>query len=145
MTTGELRALVVEDETLTREELADMLSGLGEIGSVRAADSGEAAVRLLGTEPFDAVFLDISMPGLDGMEVARVLNMLSDPPAIVFVTASETHAVEAFGIGAADYLLKPILRESAGHPLAEVTEIGQQPDRRSPFTAHSRHLPNSVD
>ena len=121
--TGTLSALVVEDETFTRQELAEMLAELPEIGRVSQADSGEAAVRLLGTESFDAVFLDICMPGLDGMEVARVLHMLSDPPAIVFVTASERHAVEAFGIGAADYLLKPIRPERLAEAAARVRAL----------------------
>ncbi|WP_129841005.1 LytTR family DNA-binding domain-containing protein [Streptomyces sp. RFCAC02] len=115
-----LRVLVVEDETVTRQELARMLAALPETGPVREADGGEAAVRLLGTGSFDAVFLDISMPGLDGMAVARVLRMLSAPPAIVFVTASERHAVEAFGIGAADYLLKPVRAERLAEAVARV-------------------------
>ncbi|GAA1915631.1 LytTR family DNA-binding domain-containing protein [Streptomyces sodiiphilus] len=125
----ELKALVVEDETLTREELADLLERMPEIGSVAEADSGEAAVRMLGTETFDVVFLDISMPGLDGMEVARVLGMLSEPPAIVFVTASETHAVEAFGIGAADYLLKPVRPERLADSVARVRAARRPADR----------------
>lgn len=127
-----LHALVVEDETFTREELAEMLAELPEIGRVTQADSGEAAVRLLGTETFDAVFLDISMPGLDGMEVARVLHMLSDPPAIVFVTASERHAVEAFGIGAADYLLKPIRPERLAEAAARVRALRRTPAAAGP-------------
>lgn len=122
-----LRALVVEDEAITREELAGMLGELPEIRGVRKADSGEAAVRLLGTEGFDAVFLDISMPGLDGMEVARVLQMLSEPPAIVFVTASEAHAVDAFGIGAADYLLKPVRPERLAEAAARVAALRRPP------------------
>jgi DNA-binding LytR/AlgR family response regulator len=121
--TARLRALVVEDEASTREELAAMLDGLPEVGDVGEAESGEAAVRQLGTETFDAVFLDISMPGLDGMEVARVLSMLSEPPAIVFVTASEHHAVEAFGIGAADYLLKPVRPERLAEAVTRVRAL----------------------
>ncbi|WP_258036963.1 MULTISPECIES: LytTR family DNA-binding domain-containing protein [unclassified Streptomyces] len=122
-----MRALVVEDEIFTRQELAEMLAELPEIGSVSQAESGEAAVRVLGTETFDAVFLDISMPGLDGMEVARVLHMLSERPAIVFVTASERHAVEAFGIGAADYLLKPIRPERLAEAAARVRALRRPP------------------
>lgn len=121
-TTG--RALVIEDEPSTRDELVGLLSEFPRFDEVAAADSGEAAVRLLGTTSFDAVFLDISMPGLGGMEVARVVSMLSAPPAIVFVTASESHAIEAFGIGAVDYLLKPVRPER----LAEsVSRIGGAP------------------
>ncbi|WP_236670641.1 LytTR family DNA-binding domain-containing protein [Streptomyces sp. 7-21] len=118
-----LRALVVEDEASTRQELASLLAAMPEIATVREADSGESAVRLLGTETFDAAFLDISMPGLDGMELARLLAVLSSPPAIVFVTASESHAVEAFGIGAADYLLKPLRPERLAEAVSRVLAL----------------------
>ncbi|WP_268987349.1 LytR/AlgR family response regulator transcription factor [Streptomyces radicis] len=146
-----LRALVVEDEASTREELADMLAAFPEIHAVTEAEGGEDAMRLLGTETFDAVFLDISMPGLDGMAVARVLSMLSAPPSIVFVTASEHHAVEAFGIGATDYLLKPIRHErlaeavsragaqrrpSAGPPPADELSVVQIESGRHTLFVH---------
>ncbi|MFI7276206.1 LytR/AlgR family response regulator transcription factor [Streptomyces sp. NPDC049879] len=119
-----LRVLVVEDEASTRQELARMLACLPEAPDVREADGGEAAVRLLGTGTFDAVFLDVSMPGLDGMAVARVLRMLSRPPAIVFVTASERHAAEAGGLGATDYLLKPVRPERLAEAVARVAAPG---------------------
>jgi DNA-binding LytR/AlgR family response regulator len=122
-----LRLLVVEDETSTRRELAAMLAALPEVGPVDQADGGEAAVRLLGTGSYDAVFLDITMPGLDGMALARVVSQLSAPPAIVFVTASEHHAVEAFGIGAADYLLKPVRPERLAEAVARVRRPPRPP------------------
>ncbi|GAB3667078.1 LytR/AlgR family response regulator transcription factor [Streptomyces sparsus] len=115
-----LHVLVVEDEPFTREELTEFLTDIPEIAEVQAAESGEAAVKLLGSTAFDAVFLDISMPGLNGMDVARVISMLSVPPAIVFVTASESHAIEAFGIGAVDYLLKPIRPERLVESVARI-------------------------
>ncbi|MDT0308588.1 LytTR family DNA-binding domain-containing protein [Streptomyces sp. DSM 44917] len=113
-----LRVLVVEDEAATRQELVRMLGESPDVAGVTEADGGEAAVRLLGSAAFDAVFLDITMPGLDGMALARVLGQLSGPPAIVFVTASEQHAVEAFGVGAADYLLKPVRAERLAEAVA---------------------------
>lgn len=115
-----LRVLVVEDEQHTRTELAELLGDLPEIGEVSTADSGESAVRLLGGGSFDAVFLDISMPGLTGMDVARLTGMLSAPPAVVFVTASESHAIDAFGIGAVDYLLKPVRPERLAESVARI-------------------------
>jgi DNA-binding LytR/AlgR family response regulator len=119
-----LRLLVVEDEPSTRTELATQLADLPSVGDVVCAAGGDEAVRLLGGGTFDAVFLDIAMPGLNGMDVARILKRLSDPPAIVFVTAYDNHAVEAFGLGAADYLLKPFRPER----LAEaVARIGRRP------------------
>ncbi|MGH8793591.1 MAG: LytR/AlgR family response regulator transcription factor [Stackebrandtia sp.] len=118
-----LHVLVVEDETSARQELACLLGEISDVGDVDAADSGEAAVRLLGASEFDAVFIDIAMPGLDGMDVARVLSQLSCPPAIVFVTASDAHAVEAFGLGAVDYLLKPIRPERLAEAIGRITRL----------------------
>lgn len=127
-----LRVLVVEDEPHTRLELTEMLGDLPEIGEVSSADSGESAVRLLGGGSFDAVFLDISMSGLDGMDVARVISMLSAPPAIVFVTASESHAIEAFGIGAVDYLLKPVRPERLVDTVARLARLTRTGDGAAP-------------
>lgn len=127
-----LRVLVVEDEQHTRAELTELLGDLPEIAEVTAADSGESAVRLLGGGSFDAVFLDISMPGLTGMDVARVTSMLSTPPAIVFVTASESHAIEAFGIGAVDYLLKPVRPERLAESVVRIARRGRGAVSASP-------------
>ncbi|THV27257.1 LytR/AlgR family response regulator transcription factor [Glycomyces paridis] len=115
-----LRLLVVEDEPSTRAELAGQLAELPSVGEVRCAAGGDEAVRLLGSGSFDAAFLDIAMPGLTGMDVARILKRLSDPPEIVFVTAYDNHAVEAFGLGAADYLLKPFRPERLAEAVARL-------------------------
>lgn len=127
-----LRTLVVEDEASTREELARLLREMPEVAEVTSVDEGAAAVRLLGTTEFDAAFLDILMPGLNGMDVARVLSVLSVPPSIVFVTASEAHAVEAFGIGAVDYLLKPIRPERLAEAVARIGKLRRPAASPSP-------------
>ncbi|MEU6773231.1 LytTR family DNA-binding domain-containing protein [Streptomyces sp. NPDC046759] len=105
--TGELSVLVVEDEPLSLDELVHLLHGVPGVGQVASAPDAMSALKLLRDREFDAAFLDIGMPGLDGMELAAVLSRLARPPAVVFVTASQAHAVDAFGIGAVDYLLKP--------------------------------------
>lgn len=115
-----LRILVVEDEPSTRTELAGQLAELPSVGDVQCAAGGDEAVRLLGSGSFDAAFLDIAMPGLTGMDVARILKRLSEPPEIVFVTAYDNHAVEAFGLGAADYLLKPFRPERLAEAVARL-------------------------
>ncbi|WP_046469325.1 LytR/AlgR family response regulator transcription factor [Allosalinactinospora lopnorensis] len=125
---GSLRVLVVEDEASTREELASFLRSMPEVAEVTAVEDGAGVVKLLGTTGFDAAFVDILMPGLDGMEVARVLGALSSPPAIVFVTASEDHAIEAFGIGAIDYLLKPIRPERLAEAVGRIARQRQGRD-----------------
>ncbi|MFL1377144.1 MULTISPECIES: LytR/AlgR family response regulator transcription factor [unclassified Nocardiopsis] len=126
-----LRVLVVEDEASTRQEMAALLGDMPEVAEVLVAENGAAAVRLLGVESIDAAFLDILMPGLDGMDVARVLSVMSDPPSIVFVTASEAHAVEAFGIGAVDYLLKPIRPERLAEAVGRIAQL-RRPEEAAP-------------
>ncbi|GAB47565.1 LytR/AlgR family response regulator transcription factor [Mobilicoccus pelagius] len=109
--TAPLRALVVDDEAPTRAELAWLLEQDDRIGEVRTAATGADALRALDQAPADVLFCDIRMPGLDGMELARVIARFAERPQIVFVTAYEQHAVDAFDVSATDYLVKPV-RES---------------------------------
>jgi len=109
--TAALRALVVDDEAPTRAELAWLLEQDDRIGEVRTAATGADALRALDQAPADVLFCDIRMPGLDGMELARVLARFAERPQIVFVTAYEQHAVDAFDVSATDYIVKPV-RES---------------------------------
>lgn len=106
-----LRLLAVDDERPALEDLAFMLRRDPRVGEVLAADSGTEALRLLRETEVDAVFLDIAMPGLSGLDLAAVLARFRTPPAIVFVTAHAAHAVDAFDLHAVDYLLKPVREE----------------------------------
>lgn len=108
MTPTALCVLVVDDEAPIRDELAYLLGQDERVGTVLIADDGGAALRLLGERDVDAVFLDIRMPGLDGLDIARILRRYESAPPFVFVSAYDTHAVEAFDLRAVDYLLKPI-------------------------------------
>jgi DNA-binding LytR/AlgR family response regulator len=108
---GGLRVLAVDDVAPALDELRRLLLQCPEVADVATAGDAITALRLLQAGPFDAVFLDISMPAMDGMELAALLARMSDPPVIVFVTAYEEHAASAYGIGAVDYLLKPVGRE----------------------------------
>ena len=103
-----LRALVVDDELPACEELAYLLGNDARVGQVRCAQSGPQALRMLGEEPADVVFCDLKMPGLQGMDLARVLARFADRPQIVFVTAYDDHAVDAFELQATDYVMKPV-------------------------------------
>ncbi|TQS41421.1 LytR/AlgR family response regulator transcription factor [Cryptosporangium phraense] len=103
-----LRALAVDDEPLQLDELAYLLRGDAGVGEVVTASDTTEALRTLRDQHVDVVFLDIRMPGLDGMELARVLSRFASPPVVVFVTAHDDRAVDAFDLGAADYLLKPV-------------------------------------
>jgi DNA-binding LytR/AlgR family response regulator len=127
--TAGLRVLAVDDEPLALADLERMLRASPSVGEVVTAAGGEAALELLGDGPFDLLLLDVRMPGLDGVRLARVVRRFSDPPALVFVTAHESAAVEAFALQAVDYLLKPVatsrleetLRRVAGARAAEAT------------------------
>lgn len=109
-----LRVLVVDDEAPARRRLIRMLERLDAIELVGEAEDGEAALAAIRAHAPTLVFLDIHMPGLDGLALARD----ADLPPFVFVTAHDQHALAAFEVGAADYLLKPVARER----LAEAVE-----------------------
>ncbi|MFE2427849.1 LytR/AlgR family response regulator transcription factor [Streptomyces sp. NPDC059373] len=118
-----LKILAVDDEPPALEDLTYLLRGDRRIGRVLAAGSSDAALRLLEDDTVDAVFLDIRMPGLDGLDLVRVLSRFAHPPAVVFVTAYEDFAVDAFALKACDYLLKPVGRERLAEAVRRVAEL----------------------
>jgi two-component system, LytTR family, response regulator LytT len=104
-----LKVMVVDDEQLAREELCFQLEQIGDVEVVAQAGNGLEALNAVDRHEPDLVFLDIQMPGLSGFEVARrLLAREDDTPALVFVTAFDQHAIEAFEVNAVDYLLKPV-------------------------------------
>jgi DNA-binding LytR/AlgR family response regulator len=103
-----MSALVVDDEAPARHDLGYLLRRSPRIGEVREAEDTPSAMDLLRAAPADVVFLDIQMPDLDGLQMAELLKALHPEPQVVFVTAFEQHAVEAFQLAAFDYLLKPV-------------------------------------
>jgi DNA-binding LytR/AlgR family response regulator len=103
-----LRALVVDDEAPALSDLTYLLRHDDRIGDIRTASNGADALRALDSAPVDVVFCDIKMPGLDGMALARVLARFADRPQVVFVTAYDHHAVDAFEVRATDYVMKPV-------------------------------------
>jgi two-component system, LytTR family, response regulator LytT len=105
---ADLRAVVVDDEPLAREEICYLLDQMGGVEVVAQAGSGPDAVEVVTEHEPDLVFLDVQMPGLTGFEVARRLVTSGTPVSIVFVTAYDQHAIEAFEVNAVDYLLKPV-------------------------------------
>ncbi|MBE7325425.1 response regulator transcription factor [Nocardioides sp. Y6] len=119
-----LRVLVVDDERPALDELAFLLGRDPRVASVLTCDSATEALRLLRETDVDAAFLDISMPGLTGLEMAQVLARFRQPPAIVFVTAHEQHAVDAFELAAVDYVLKPVREERLAEAVRRVVESG---------------------
>lgn len=112
--TGPLRVLIVDDEAPARNRLRDLLAdcaaGLA-LEVVGEAENGVQALQLLAQTPTDVVLLDIRMPGMDGIEVVQHLAKLSAAPAVVFTTAYDSYAIQAFELAAVDYLLKPVRAE----------------------------------
>src|SRR5207249_11299874 len=104
----ELRAVLVDDEQLARDELGYLLGQVGGIEVIGQAGNGVEALTTIDRLQPDVVFLDVQMPGLTGFEVARRLVDTQVPSHIIFVTAYDQHAIEAFDVNAVDYLLKPV-------------------------------------
>jgi CheY-like chemotaxis protein len=117
------RVLAVDDVAPALEELRRLLLESPEVADVAVAGDAITALRRIQAGPFDVVLLDISMPGMEGMELAGLLARMTDPPAVVFVTAYDEHAAAAYGLGAVDYLLKPVSAERLGAALTRVRHI----------------------
>jgi DNA-binding LytR/AlgR family response regulator len=122
-----LVVLAVDDEPPALDELAYLLNADGRVAHVHRAGDATEALRVLRDTEVDAVFLDIRMPGLDGMELARILHRFARPPAIVFVTAYDDGAVDAFDLGVTDYVRKPVRAERLGESLRRVAGVRAAP------------------
>ncbi len=131
-----LRVLAVDDEPPALDELAYLLRADPRVGHVDTAADATSALRRLqdpAAAGIDVVFLDVHMPGLDGLELARVLAALAEPPTVVFVTAHDDRAVEAYDVGAVDYLLKPLRAERLAASLSRIVRArGPEPAPEAP-------------
>lgn len=115
------RCLIVDDEMPARQELLYILSSIEDVKVIGEASNGIEALELIKTLKPDIVFLDIQMPQVSGMDVARRLLEEEHKPIIIFVTAYDEFAVEAFEVNAIDYLLKPISEERLQKTLEKIT------------------------
>ncbi|MDC5698676.1 LytTR family DNA-binding domain-containing protein [Intrasporangium calvum] len=115
-----LRVLALDDEAPALDELVWLLGREERIGEVISSDSAAEALRILHERPVDAIFMDIQMPGLTGLDLARVLSRFSTKPPVVFVTAHEQHAVDAFELNVVDYVLKPVRDERLAEAVRRV-------------------------
>jgi two-component system, LytTR family, response regulator LytT len=128
-----LRTVVVDDEPHAREELCYLLGQVGGIDVVGQAGNGVDALSLIDSTQPQVAFLDVQMPGLTGFEVARLLIDRRVPTHVVFVTAFDQYAIEAFDVNAVDYLLKPVEQarlEQSIQRLMRVVELDQPVDER---------------
>ena len=136
-----LRVLVVDDEAPARSELRYLLGAHDDIAVDEAAGAAEALALAAGGGDYDAVFLDVEMPGLTGLDAAPLVRSGGEPPAVVFVTAHAGYAVEAFAVEAFDYLLKPVDPERLARVVERLRErrpTEPAPARRIPVVAGGR-------
>ena len=125
-----LTALVVDDELPALSDLGYLLGRDERVAEVITASSGTEALQVLDGRDVDVVFSDISMPGLDGMALARVISRFRVRPQIVFVTAHDEHAVDAFALAATDYVMKPVRAERLSEAIRRVV-VAQTDARRA--------------
>jgi len=129
----ELKVLIADDEPLAAERLQLLLARCPNIDLVGTASDGESAVRMAQALHPDALLLDIAMPGLDGIEVARAIASPQNSPAVVFVTAFDSFAVAAFEVAAVDYLMKPVdpvrLERALGRAREYLRQRREEPGR----------------
>ena len=116
--TEALRTLIVDDEPLAVERLQIVCAGLPGIAVAGTASDGGAALRLIAALAPDLILLDVTMPEMDGLALARALAAQPSPPAVIFVTAHDGFAVEAFDLEAVDYVLKPVAPERLQRAIA---------------------------
>jgi DNA-binding LytR/AlgR family response regulator len=117
-----MHILIADDETPARGELRYILEGLEPEATFYEAINGRQAVILVEREPIDVVFIDISMPGMDGLAAATTIMDRPEPPLIVFATAYNDHALRAFELAALDYVVKPFADRRLAQTMARVSQ-----------------------
>ncbi|MBX5459475.1 MAG: response regulator transcription factor [Steroidobacteraceae bacterium] len=144
-----LRVLIVDDEPPARERLRSLLEEIGNVDIIGDAANGTQALKLAVDLSPDVVLLDVRMPGMDGIEAARQLNSLVEPPAVIFTTAYDEYAINAFDAQAVGYLLKPIRKEKLAAALSQagrltrpqlqrIAATSEAPPRRTHIAARNR-------
>lgn len=121
-----MKVLIVDDEKPARDRLRQLIADFGSHEVVAEAANGEQALSMAVTHDPDVVLLDIRMPGVDGIETAHHLNAMASPPAVVFTTAYDEYAIDAFEARAIGYVLKPVRRERLEKALEHAARITGQ-------------------
>ncbi|HTP23451.1 MAG TPA: LytTR family DNA-binding domain-containing protein [Solirubrobacteraceae bacterium] len=141
MSSDGLTILAVDDEHTQLEDLARLLRSFSSVHEVECAFGGHDALHKASSQAYDAIFLDVRMPDLDGVELGRVLRRFASPPQLVFVSAHDAAAVEAFELRAVDYLRKPVSRhrlEEALERVASAVEASEEHFDRNGRRARSQ-------
>lgn len=144
-----MRILIVDDENLARQRLRDLLGDIGDHTVVGEALNGSEAIEKTITLKPDLLLMDIRMPVMDGLEAAMHLMGIDNPPQVIFTTAYDQHALEAFEVNAVDYLLKPVRKERLAAALQKATPVStkklkqvsmaqEEPGARTHISVHMR-------
>lgn len=136
MSSDRLTILAVDDEHTQLDDLARILRSSPVVEEVECAFDGHEALVKASTHPYDAIFLDVRMPDLDGLELARVLKRFASPPQLVFVSAYDAAAVDAFELAALDYLRKPVSRHRVDETIERIVTALDR-DRPEPTNGRS--------
>jgi DNA-binding LytR/AlgR family response regulator len=145
MTPDGLRLLAVDDEQSQLQDLARLLRSSPLVHEVECAEDGHDALIRASAQEFDAIFLDVRMPDLDGVELARVLRRFAAPPRLVFVSAYDNAAIDAFELQAVDYLLKPVSRRRIEETLQRVATAVDGGERTAEPTPPRSQGADSID
>ncbi|MEQ1766348.1 MAG: LytTR family DNA-binding domain-containing protein [Methylotenera sp.] len=140
-TLNPLKVLIADDEAPARNRLRELLGEISQVNIVAEAKNGQEALSLANDHQPDIVLLDIRMPGIDGIEAAQHLQKLSKSPAVIFTTAYDTYAIQAFDMNAVDYLLKPIRLERLQTALQKARALlPSQLDALAPLSPKKTHF-----
>jgi two-component system response regulator AlgR len=135
-----MRVLVVDDEKPARDRLCQILGNLGDHEVVGEAASGEQALELAARLQPEVVLLDIRMPGVDGIETAHHLNVMQNAPAVIFTTAYDEYAIDAFDARAIGYVLKPVRRERLVGALKQAARLTHSELREIEIESRRKHV-----
>jgi two-component system response regulator AlgR len=124
-----MRILIVDDEKLARDRLRELLNDIGGYTVIGEAANGAEAVERASELNPDVLLMDIRMPGMDGLEAAMHLITMEHPPSVIFTTAYDQHALDAFEVNAVDYLLKPIRKDRLANALTKARKLTQKQAR----------------
>lgn len=121
-----MRILIVDDEKLARDRLRELVNDIGGHTVVGEGRNGNEAVEKASELNPDILLMDIRMPGMDGLEAAMHIMGMENPPSVIFTTAYDQHALDAFEVNAVDYLLKPIRKDRLANALVKADKLTQQ-------------------
>jgi two-component system, LytTR family, response regulator AlgR len=140
MTTS-LKLLIADDEAPARNRLRELLGDISNVTIIAEAKNGQEALNLANDQQPDIVLLDIRMPGIDGIEAAQHLQKMAQPPAIIFTTAYDSYAMQAFDMNAVDYLLKPIRLERLQNSIQKARALlPSQLEALAPLSSQKTHF-----